>query len=433
MQPAAPAVTPPSSTASRGAVMIASAKQRSVGGARTARGSAAFSRGAVIIAFAGAGVVACAAPARLTPGPAATVFVASGREGTAYRLDPATGHALGPPLPVPGSPRQLAPAPGGGLVVFSVTQERTCNLTHFAAPRASGEAWAAHSLTSVLAPSAPCTQVLLAGDGRRYVAVAAPTARDPLSSASACQLHVLDLLGPTPRNRPVTREITPCSPGTVVTALASADGPDGPVVYAGLWWGAAPGRWTGHGAVLAIDPATGAVLGRIELTGAPERLVPAAATGDAGQRLYIVEGSPGPDKRNPGIVGDPPTHWRLLTLDPVSLTVTAAVPLPADADDAPPMIAVTPSGARLFVLVRAAGRRSALRTLDLTTGAAEPVILLPGEALGGLLATHERVYVPDSLGRGIWVVNHRQGHLLNAVDAVDAGRGAVAIALSPPL
>lgn len=131
-----------------------------------------------------------------------------------------------------------------------------------------------------------------------------------VTAERACRLHVLDLLGPTPGARPEPREITPFPPGTVVTALAAADGLDGPVVYVGLWWGTAPASSAGHGAVLAIDPATGTLLRRVELTGAPERLVPAAAPGGAGQRLYAVEGTPGPDKRNPGLVGDPPTRWR---------------------------------------------------------------------------------------------------------------------------
>ena len=188
----------------------------------------------------------------------------------------------------------------------------------------------------------------------------------------------------------------------------------------------APG---GKGVVLALDPATGAVLGRAELAGAPERLIAAPAPGGAGRRLYVVEGTPGPGERNPGLVAGPPTRWRLLALEPVALTVTPLAPLAADGDDAPPRWRWRPDGARVVVLLRAGGRRTALVALDAATGAAGPAVLLPGEALGGLLVTEERVYVPDALGHGVWVVDHRRGRLL---ETVPAGRGPLAITLSPP-
>ena len=92
-------------------------------------------------------------------------------------------------------------------------------------------------------------------------------------------------------------------------------------------------------------------------------------------------------------------------------------------------MAVGPDGARVFVLLRAAGRRTALVPLDAATGAAGPAVLLPGEALGGLLATEERVYVPDALGHGVWVVDHRRGRRL---ESVPAGRGPLAITFRPP-
>jgi hypothetical protein len=93
-------------------------------------------------------------------------------------------------------------------------------------------------------------------------------------------------------------------------------------------------------------------------------------------------------------------------------------------------VAIAPDGARAFVLVRAAGRHSALLALDATAGAAGPApLLLPGEALGGLVATPERVYVPDALGRSVWVVDLRSWRLLGSVPA---GEGPVAITRSPP-
>ena len=100
-----------------------------------------------------------------------------------------------------------------------------------------------------------------------------------------------------------------------------------------------------------------------------------------------------------------------------------------DEVDEPTAVAATPDGARVVVLLRAAGRRTALVSLDTATGAASRAVSLPGEALGGLVVSAERVYVPDALGHGVWVVDHRQGRLL---DKVPAGRGPLAITLSPP-
>ena len=153
------------------------------------------------------------------------------------------------------------------------------------------------------------------------------------------------------------------------------------------------------------------------------------APGTAAGRLYAVEGAPGPGERNPGIVSSPPTRWRLLALEPVALIVTAATPLAADGEDAPPPVAVDPDGARVVVLLRAAGRRTELVPLDAATGVAGAAVVLPGEALGGLLVTAGRVYVPDALGHGVWIVDHRRGRRL---ETVPAGRGSLAITLSPP-
>jgi DNA-binding beta-propeller fold protein YncE len=223
--------------------------------------------------------------------------------------------------------------------------------------------------------------------------------------------------------------VAPCPPDAALTAVAASDGPDGPLVHVGLWRGPRPGRPAGHGVVLALDPATGAELGRTELAGAPERLVAAAAPDAAGGRLYVVEGTPGPGERNPGLVAAPPTRWRLLALEPVALTVTGAEPLAADGQEDPPPVAVAPDGARVVVLLPAGGGRTALVPLDAATGAPGPAVLLPAEALGGLVVTAERVYVPDALGHGVWVVDPRRGRLL---ERVPAGRGPLAITLSPP-
>jgi hypothetical protein len=98
-------------------------------------------------------------------------------------------------------------------------------------------------------------------------------------------------------------------------------------------------------------------------------------------------------------------------------------------EDAPPPLAVGPDGDRAFVLLRTAGRRTALVPLDAAVGAAGTAVLPPGEALGGVAVIAERVYVPDAQGHGVWVVDHRRGRLLGKVPA---GRGPLAITHSPP-
>jgi hypothetical protein len=123
-------------------------------------------------------------------------------------------------------------------------------------------------------------------------------------------------------------------------------------------------------------------------------------------------------------------------LDPRTLALTGALPLDAQGlvgagatgDDAPPAVAVTPDGDAVFVLFRAAARRSALVALDATSGMARAATLLPGEALSGLVATDERVYVPNTLGSGVWVVARRTGRLLERVDTHPRPLG---ITLSP--
>ena len=240
---------------------------------------------------------------------------------------------------------------------------------------------------------------------------------------------MLDLAAPGWTTSSPAREVAPCPPGAALTAVAASDGPEGPLVHVGLWRGPRPGRPAGQGVVLALDPATGAVLGRAELAGAPERLVAAPAPGRAGGLLYAVEGTPGPNERNPGLLASPRTRWRLLVLEPGALTVTAAAPLAADGDDAPPPIATGPDGGRAFVLLRAAGGRSALVPVDAATGTAPRRSCSLARPSAASSFTEERVYVPDALGHEVWVVDYRRGRRL---EPVPAGRGPLAITLRPP-
>jgi DNA-binding beta-propeller fold protein YncE len=223
--------------------------------------------------------------------------------------------------------------------------------------------------------------------------------------------------------------------------LALDEGPDSPVAYLGLWHSAAAdrpgGSAKGRGSVVVLDLASGAVLDQTTLVGAPERLVLAAAPSRAGRRLYVVEGTPGTDERNPGLVGSPSTSWRLLGLDPRTLALASTLPLDArgmagpgaTGDDAPPAVAVTPDGDAVFVLFQVAARRSALVAVEAASGTARLLTVLPGSGLSGLAATDERVYVPNTLGQDVWVVARRTGRLL---ETVAAGPRPLGITISPP-
>jgi len=65
------------------------------------------------------GPAACAGPgAPARTGSAGLLYVANGGDGTVSRLDPQSGRPVGPPLPAGPAPAQLAPGPGGTLLVL---------------------------------------------------------------------------------------------------------------------------------------------------------------------------------------------------------------------------------------------------------------------------------------------------------------------------
>ena len=92
----------------------------------------------------------------------------------------------------------------------------------------------------------------------------------------------------------VERRHTVCAGPELVTGLALADGPAGPVAYLGILDRGRPAR-EGHGRpaagsrIVAVHAPTGAVLATLPLAGDPWHLVLAAAPGRGGRRLYAVE------------------------------------------------------------------------------------------------------------------------------------------------
>lgn len=331
-----------------------------------------------------------------------------------------SGRVLGPPLPAGPAPWRLAAGSGGRVLTLSMGERRAAQLTHIAP---DGDRWA----TRTLAPDAlgvPAHQVLLAGDGGRYAVAAYPT-QIAGPAAPPCRLAVLDLV----TGAVVRTQVVCTTAREALYSLALENTDTGSVAHIGLW--RAPEEVNRHGvtgssAIVAIQADTGAVVGRTGLAGVPEHLVLAAAPGQVGQRLYCVEGTPGPEVRNARTVGPDAGRWRLVGLNPVALEVESALPL----SEGPVSVAVAPDGSEGYVVpASTTGLRSTLLQVDLRTGQSRPLIVLPGQSVGGLVVTGERVYVPHSLGSAVWAVDRRHGRLAKTIAV---GRHPLDITLAHP-
>jgi DNA-binding beta-propeller fold protein YncE len=364
----------------------------------------------------------CGPPDAGTGGAGALLYVANGFDGTITRLDVASGRVVGPPLTAGPGPAQVVAGPGGSALVLSLAARSAGGLVHIV-PTGSG--WASRSVTLNLdePPGRRARGVLLAGDGGRYAAAAFPVhVAGPMWPP--CRLALIDLA-----TGAVARVQVVCSAGESLYSLALASTAAGPVVYVGLW--RAPvevdGRLAkGSGAVLAVQTATGAVTGRASLAGVPEQLVLAAAPGQQGGRLYCVEGTPGPEVRDPIIPGPPAERWQLVGLDPVTLNTESTLPL----REPPAALAFTPDGNdAYFRSTHTDTRRAAVLHVDLTTGDSRPLIVLPGQSMGGLVVAGDRLYVPHSWGSEVWAVDRLRGRLTRAIPV---GRGPLGLTLVQP-
>jgi hypothetical protein len=357
------------------------------------------------VALALALLAACAPPTRAVPGAAPLLYVVSGVDGTVTRLDAASGRSAGAPLPAGPAPWQIVAGPGGDVLVLSSSERHAGRLTHLLP---TGGGWTARTVHLAVGSR---SDVLLAGAGGRYaVAGYTPPGGGPRPMIG-CRLAVIDLVGGTP-----VRQLSVCAPGEWRFGLALESSPTGTVVYAGLWRGAATAAGTGSGAIVALDAATGAVLKRTPLAGVPERLVVAPAPGGWGRRLYCVEGWPGPEARYPD-----DERWRLLGLDPTTLTIETVQPLSGDV----PGFAVAPDGDDAYALE---GSRRLLR-LELPTGSVTVLATLPGQSVASLAATERWVYAPHSPGSAVWAIDRRSGRLDRTIAV---GRAPVALTLSGP-
>jgi DNA-binding beta-propeller fold protein YncE len=361
-------------------------------------------------------VAGCARPAGFAPGPRLPLlYVANAADGTITRLDAVSGRVVGRPLPAGPAPGQVAAGPGGALLVLSLASRPAARLTHVV-PAGSG--W---SIREVRLDGTP-GDVLLAGDGQRHAAAAYPVrTADP--AAPPCRLAVVDVAtGAVVGTRII------CAARESLHSLALERTAAGLVAYVGLWRAPtdAGGRpLPGSGAIVAVETATGAVAGRTGMAGVPEHLLLAAAPGHEGPRLYAVEGTPGPEARNPGVPSVPGLDagaWRLVGIDPATLDVESVLPL----GEQPGAVTVTPDGNDAYV--RAARGRTVAH-VDLRTGRSRPLVTLPGLSAGGPVVSGERLYAPDSLGSAVWAVDRRRGRL---AQTIPVGRRPLGITLAHP-
>jgi hypothetical protein len=392
------------------------------------------------------GAAGCAPPAPPSAGGLTTVlYVANGRDGTVSRVDGASGRVLGEPRPAGEGPRRAVVGPGGRLLVMSVRLGPAGSLTHVAP---AGGRWAARPVPLERDPRRYVAEAFLAADGGGHAAVAyglwprhrdaeaegvggpeGPEGPEGPAGPSRCRLALVDL-----RNGEVTASHRLCGPQEVVVGLALGGDPPGPTAYLGISQLLAPvgvagaagaiagGPPAANDRVVALDATTGAVMAALPLDGTLGRVTLGPAPHRLGQRLYVVETF----SRRPEDDGDPTPalyRGRLLGLDPTTLAVESENPLP----EAPNWLAVAPEGDAAYLL--GPGSWQEVIRLDLLSGAATRLTMLPGKgSAGGLAVTEERVYVSDAFGHELWAFDRRRGRL---VQTVPVGRGPLEITAGP--
>ena len=86
------------------------------------------------------------------------------------RVDAASGRGAGAPLPAGPAPWQLAPGPGGAVLVLSGAERHTGQLTHL---RPTAQGWTTRTVRLAIDSR---SDVLLAGAGGRYAVGRSPVA-----------------------------------------------------------------------------------------------------------------------------------------------------------------------------------------------------------------------------------------------------------------
>jgi DNA-binding beta-propeller fold protein YncE len=371
--------------------------------------------GCVVLAASAAG---CAPPLTGAAGEAPLLYVANGLDDTISRIDSRNGRAVGPAVPGGAAPRQIVVGPNGSLLVLSAAVEGRRPLTLTSVTR-HGSVWTARPI--VLERGA--RRALVAGDGGRY-ALVAYHAPDPARQDEAfrCRLAVVDLA-----TGHIGDARTVCAGRDEVVGLAleggsPGDGSDGGsasgTAYLAVWRRPAaedgcPG--SSGSRIVALHAGTGAAVAVSAVDGVPGGLVLANAPGRLGRRLYVLEatGAAGlwlpdecqymtHDKRLAAA-----EHWTALGLSPTNLEVESRQDMGQTILHG---FAVAPDGDGAFAL----GTQGMVVSLDLRSGRINHLVSSPDIALG-LAITADRIYVTNSFGADVWVLDRRDGHRLQTI------------------
>jgi hypothetical protein len=366
-------------------------------------------------------LVAGCAPPRLTTGSGvAPLFVSNGLDQTISRLDPSSGRKLGPPIPVGVAPWQIAVGPRDSMLVLPMTAtSRRGSLIHIS-PGEHG--WSNRVVT--IEPGA--LTAMIAADGERYAAVVygirpeENRVRPPVS----CRVALIDVGTGT-----VERTYNLCDrlkDGLAIQDIALGSSQHGLRIFLGIWDEYNDdGCVATKGTMLALDAETGFVEADVNLAGVPRQLVLAAAPGQQGERLYIVEMVP---DRLADLANDVDFYWSTATwllrgVDPQTLALESMHELP----DAPLYLAVSPDGEHAYAVSGPAALRldTSLLHLDLLSGLTDVRVRLPGRAMG-VAVGDSRIFVADPFGTHIWSVDRRVGGTMRTIEV---GKHPVSVTL----
>lgn len=375
-------------------------------------------------------VLASAGCAPAAPPAAATaprfVYVASGGDGTITRLDAGSGRQVGAAVSVGGAARQVAAGRAGAedrLLVLRTDGDGASALTLVSRLR---KGWAEQPI--VIEPGA--VPSLVRSDGGRLAAVVyAPRPGGQRAARPACRIALVDL-----RLGTVTGTRDLCVGEDSVRDLALGQSERGPAVYAAVWTGPrlVDGRWgAGVGRIVALQAETGRRTGGYPLDGVPGQVSFWQGRAARDRWLYVLETFPGSDTADGQTehAAGGERRWQLLRLDPATLTLEAAYPLPH-----PPQpqarFAVAPESEHAYVLAGhdAGSGGAALLQVDLVSGSTSRFVVLPGA--GVELAVAERyIFVTNPGGGEVWVIDRRERRI---VRTVPLGQRPLAVASSSP-
>ncbi|HVG96146.1 MAG TPA: hypothetical protein VNK05_04570, partial [Chloroflexota bacterium] len=231
------------------------------------------------------------------------------------------------------------------------------------------------------------------------------------AAAGSCRLAIVDL-----SRSAVAGAHAACAPGEQPTGLALGTNPGaGTVAFLGLWRPAAVGA-PETARLVALDARDGRLRGAHALdAGAATGPLALAADPGGRRRLYAVGAALDSTPRPLDDFGQrfaEATDWRLLEFHPDGLAPAGEYALRYGAAG----LTVPPDGREAYAVGRGGPGGTLLQRIDLTTGAVAVLGLMPGGTAAGaaVVVAHNRLYLPDTWGDRLWVVD-RAGRPLGTV------------------